>query len=123
VPGAQLVADVIGLSNAIKGADVILTGEGQLDRQSLDGKVVDYLRGAKGAQSWLAVIAAIIHLTDEESLAAGIDLALPLGSGIENRKELYAYAAELLEARGAHAMAEWLELNDPGIEVEDSLHH
>ena len=123
VPGAQLVADVIGLSAAIKGADVILTGEGQLDRQSLDGKVVDYLRGAKGTRSFLAVIAAIIQLNEKESLAAGIDLALPLGSGIENREELFEFAAELLEARGEQAIAEWLKLNDSGVEVRDPLQH
>ena len=119
VPGAQLVADAIGLSDAIEGADVILTGEGQLDRQSLDGKVVDYLRGAKGTQSWLAVIAAIILLNEKESSAAGIDLALPLASEIEDREELFEYAAELLEARGAHAIAKWLELNDSDGGVED----
>ncbi|TQO20972.1 glycerate kinase [Rhodoglobus vestalii] len=111
-PGAQLVADVIGLSEAIASADVILTGEGRLDQQSLDGKVVDYLRRAKGPESWLAVVAAINHLTPEESAAAGIDLVLPLGSGIENRKELFHYAAQLLEARGAHAVAEWLDVNE-----------
>lgn len=117
VPGAQLVADAIGLSDAIERADVILTGEGRLDQQSLDGKVVDYLRGAKGTETWLAVVAAVIHLTAEEAAAAGIDLALPLGSGIENRKELFAYAGELLEARGAHACAEWLDLNDPDVDA------
>jgi glycerate kinase len=123
VPGAQLVADVIGLSAAIKGADVILTGEGQLDRQSLDGKVVDYLRGAKDAQSFLAVFAAIIQLNEKELLAAGIDLALPLGTGIENREELFEFAAELLEARGQQAIAEWLKLNESGVEVRKPLQH
>jgi len=112
VPGAELVADAIGLSSAIAAADVILTGEGRLDRQSLDGKVVDYLRRVKSPEAWLAVVAAVIELTPEESTAAGIDLALPLGSGIENRKELFQYAGELLEARGAHAIAEWLDLNE-----------
>jgi len=123
VPGAQLVADAIGLSAAIKGADVILTGEGQLDRQSLDGKVVDYLRGAKDPQSWLAVIAAIIQLNEKESLAAGIDLALPLGTGIETREELFEFAAELLEARGQQAIAEWLKLNESGVVIRNPLQH
>ena len=112
VPGARVVADAIGLSDVIARADVILSGEGRLDHQSLDGKVVDYLRAAKSTESWLAVVGGTIGLTPEESTAAGIDLALPLGSGIENRKELFQYAAELLEARGAHAIAEWLDLNE-----------
>ena len=112
VPGAQLVADAIGLTEVMRNADVILTGEGRLDHQSLDGKVVDYLRGAKNPTSWLVVVAGENHLTPEESAAAGIDLTLPLGTGIQNRKELFQYAAELLEARGAHAISEWLDLNE-----------
>ncbi|QYH35824.1 glycerate kinase [Salinibacterium sp. M195] len=120
VPGAQLVADAIGLSEAIKIADVILTGEGRLDHQSLDGKVVDYLRGAKNPTAWLAVVAGVNHLTPEESAAAGIDLALPLGTGIQSRKELFQYAGPLLEARGAHAIAEWLDPTDLDAEFDDA---
>ena len=119
VPGAQLVADAIGLSAVIERADVILTGEGRLDHQSLDGKVIDYLRGAKNPTSWLAVIAGENHLTPDESAAAGIDLALPLGTGIQNRKELFQYAGPLLEARGAHAIAEWLDPTDLEAEFDD----
>lgn len=119
VPGAQLVADAIGLSDAITKADVILTGEGRLDQQSLDGKVIDYLRGAKNPTAWLAVVAGVNHLTPEESAAAGIDLALPLGTGIQSRKELFQYAGPLLEARGAHAIAEWLDPTDLEAEFDD----
>jgi glycerate kinase len=121
IPGAELVASAIGLSDAITRADIILTGEGRLDQQSLDGKVIDYLRQAKRSGSWLAVVAGVVHLTPDESSTAGIDLVLPLGSGIENRRELFQYAAELLQARGAHAIAEWLELNEPDESETDSL--
>jgi glycerate kinase len=40
VPGFDLVADHVDLHDRIAAADVIVTGEGFLDRQSLDGKVV-----------------------------------------------------------------------------------
>lgn len=38
VPGFDLVADVVGLDALIAGADLIITGEGSLDEQSLEGK-------------------------------------------------------------------------------------
>jgi glycerate kinase len=119
VRGAQLVADTTGLSAVIASADVIISGEGKLDAQSLDGKVVDYLRSAKSPSSFLVVVAAIIDLTPAQSSAAGINVALPLGSGVENRKELFQYAEHLLEARGAHAIAEWLDPTDLDEEFRD----
>ncbi len=38
VPGAATVADAIGLPRAVVGADVVVTGEGRFDAQSLTGK-------------------------------------------------------------------------------------
>jgi glycerate kinase len=40
VPGVDLVADVLGVDAAIARADLVLTGEGRLDAQSFEGKVV-----------------------------------------------------------------------------------
>ena len=40
VPGFELVADHVELHSRLAAADVVVTGEGYLDRQSLDGKVV-----------------------------------------------------------------------------------
>jgi len=40
VPGFDLVADELGLAEAIEGADLVITGEGFLDDESFDGKVV-----------------------------------------------------------------------------------
>ncbi len=40
VPGFGLVAEATGLARALVGADLVVTGEGYLDRQSLGGKVV-----------------------------------------------------------------------------------
>ena len=38
LPGASLVADAIGLDTAISESDLVLTGEGRLDRQTASGK-------------------------------------------------------------------------------------
>jgi glycerate 2-kinase len=39
-PGLALVAEATGLDSALAGSDVVVTGEGSLDRTSLSGKVV-----------------------------------------------------------------------------------
>jgi glycerate kinase len=40
VPGFALVADELDLASAVRAADLVITGEGHLDRQSFEGKVV-----------------------------------------------------------------------------------
>jgi glycerate kinase len=37
-PGFDVVAEAVGLESKIKGVDVVITGEGSLDRQTLEGK-------------------------------------------------------------------------------------
>jgi len=44
-PGFEVVAAEIGLPDAIEGADLVITGEGQLDAGSFDGKVVGGVLG------------------------------------------------------------------------------
>ena len=45
VPGVDLVCEANGLAGLIAEADLVLTGEGRLDRQSLMGKVVGAVGG------------------------------------------------------------------------------
>lgn len=40
VDGFDLVADEVGLDDLVEGADLVVTGEGHLDAESFDGKVV-----------------------------------------------------------------------------------
>ncbi|MFD0867453.1 glycerate kinase, partial [Tessaracoccus lubricantis] len=42
--GARVVADVIGLREAMEDADLVITGEGSFDAQSFSGKAVDVVR-------------------------------------------------------------------------------
>ncbi|MCW3818200.1 glycerate kinase [Micromonospora sp. DR5-3] len=43
VPGATTIAALVGLADALAGADLLLTGEGRFDETSLTGKVVGSL--------------------------------------------------------------------------------
>ncbi len=44
VPGANAVAEAIGLPDAMTGADIVITAEGRYDHQSESGKVVSRVR-------------------------------------------------------------------------------
>ena len=49
-PGIELVAELSGLADAVEGADLVITGEGRLDSQSLHGKTpVGVARTARAA--------------------------------------------------------------------------
>lgn len=57
-PGAAEVAELIGLTDAIARADVVVTGEGSYDGQSGDGKVPSYLAGLAAEVGVRAMLAA-----------------------------------------------------------------
>ena len=44
IAGVELVAQQVGLEEKIKGADIVITGEGRYDSQSKSGKVVSYVQ-------------------------------------------------------------------------------
>jgi glycerate kinase len=64
VPGFELVADEIGLYDAVEGAALILTGEGHLDRQSFEGKVVGGV--AELGREHGVPVAAIVGVADHD---------------------------------------------------------
>jgi glycerate kinase len=55
-PGVELVMDTVGLGRRVARADLVLTGEGALDLQSLHGKVPDGVIGA----AWAAGVPALV---------------------------------------------------------------
>ncbi|MCV2393964.1 glycerate kinase [Actinotalea sp. M2MS4P-6] len=57
-PGVDLVADAVGLTAALRGADLVLTGEGRVDAQTPHGKVVSGVaRRAREAGARVVVLA------------------------------------------------------------------
>lgn len=57
-PGAEEVARLIGLAEAVADVDVVVTGEGSYDGQSGDGKVPSYVAGLAAASGARAMLAA-----------------------------------------------------------------
>ncbi|PRB58273.1 glycerate kinase [Microbacterium sp. MYb45] len=81
-PGAAEVAELIGLADAIAGADIVITGEGSYDGQSGDGKVPSFLAGLAAAAGTRALLAAgrITADADTALFAASVSLTDLAGS-------------------------------------------
>ena len=71
-PGPDVITDIVGLAARADGADLVITGEGSLDHQSLEGKVPAGV-AAIAAQAGAACLAVAgrIELSDAEMRAAG----------------------------------------------------
>ena len=104
-PGVELVAEAVDLAGAIRSADLVLTGEGRLDRQTLDGKVAaGVCRIAAGAGVPVVVLAGTVHDVRPADLGAAavrpIADGLPLPEALARGPELLRRAtAELITDR------------------------
>ncbi|MFF4893661.1 glycerate kinase [Micromonospora chersina] len=81
VPGATTIAELVGLADALAGADVVLTGEGRFDETSLSGKVVgSLLDSAASAGVRVGVVAGQISGPVPASVSAAVSLVQLAGS-------------------------------------------
>ncbi len=79
ISGVSVVAERIGLAAACAGADLVLTGEGSFDWQSLRGKVVSGVAAAATAEAVpCVVVAGRTTVGRREAAAAGIDSSYSL---------------------------------------------
>ena len=107
-PGVELVAELSGLAEAVAGADLVITGEGRLDAQSLHGKTPVGVARVAQAQG-VPVIALAGSLGDgyQQVREAGIEAAFSLAPGPISLEYACAHAAEELEARAADLARFW----------------
>jgi glycerate kinase len=108
-PGIELMLDMVGFREALGDADLVITGEGSLDEQSLSGKApVGVSSAVRGTGIPVVAVAGRCLLGDEQLRAAGIRAAYPL-SGIEPDPETsIREAARLLSAVGEQIARDWL---------------
>jgi len=112
-PGVELIAELAGLDAALQGADLVFTGEGSLDRQTLLGKTPAGV--ARHAQArGIPVIALAGHLGEgyQALYAAGLTAAFSLTPGPVALADAYAHAAPYLRARAADVMRLWVAANN-----------
>jgi len=98
-PGIDRILDAAGFDRAADGADLVLTGEGTFNRQSLAGKVVSGVARRCRAAGLPAVVLAgsVSEDLEAESVAAlGVAGVFSLVRGPMTEKEAMSRAAELL---------------------------
>lgn len=107
-PGVELVAEVSGLAEALRGADLAITGEGRLDEQSLHGKTpIGVARLAREAGVPLIALAGSLGKGYGRLHEAGIAAAFSLVPGPISLAEAMAGAAGELEARAEELARLW----------------
>ncbi len=101
VPGSALVADAVGLAGALADADLVLTGEGSFDTQSLGGKVVQAVVENAPETCAVVAIAGRVQLTAAQVQDAGLAAAFSIAQGPMSLDELIRGAAVLMEDAAA----------------------
>lgn len=108
VPGAVVVADAVGLDDLIADHDVVVTGEGRFDWQSLHGKVAAEVASRALAHAVPTVVLAGEVLVGRRELsAAGITAAYAVGETPEQVAAALADPAGSLAARAARVARTW----------------
>ncbi|TLP79959.1 glycerate kinase [Nesterenkonia sphaerica] len=103
VPGSAMVSEVLGLQEVLADADLVLTGEGRLDSQSLGGKVVDAVASRAPASCGVVVLAGAVQLSPAQCREAGITAAFSVAAGPAELAELQRGAGQLIHDAAAHA--------------------
>jgi glycerate kinase len=75
--GVGIVMEQAGIENLVRNSDLVITGEGKVDQQTLSGKVVLGLADiCKQYQVPLAVVCGTLLISPEETRSAGITYAV-----------------------------------------------
>ncbi len=111
-PGIELVLDLVGFYRLLDGADLVITGEGSLDEQSLAGKApVGVAQAAARAGVRVVAVAGRNLLSDERLQQAGIFAAYPLNKLEPDVARSMAHASDLLSQVGSTIADDWLSLS------------
>lgn len=106
MPGAGMVLDVMGFDQCLQGADLVITGEGKLDQQSLHGKAA--MTVADHAAAVAVPCYALVGCAEQgidQHLGDRIGGYRVIGVGLEPAASI-ARTAELLEKAAANLIKE-----------------
>jgi glycerate kinase len=106
--GVEVVADLNGLAEALTGADLVLTGEGRFDAQTLRGKTpFGVARVARRQGVPVVVLAGTLGEGYEQLYQHGISAAFALASGPMTLDFACRHAAALLHERARDLARVW----------------
>ncbi|PJT50919.1 glycerate kinase, partial [Streptomyces albidoflavus] len=108
-PGIEVMLDVLGFADALDRADLVITGEGSLDTQTLHGKAPAGVAAAARARGVDTVAVCGRLALDAEALEkAGIRRAYALAEIEPDPERCFSEAGPLLEKIARTLGEEWL---------------
>jgi len=106
--GVEVVAELVGLADAVKGANLVITGEGRFDAQTLRGKTpFGVARVAKQHGVPVIVIAGTLGEGYQALYEHGIDAAFAVTGGPMTLEQACAEAPRLLRERATDIARVW----------------
>ncbi len=123
--GIELVLELVGFDHLLRGADLVITGEGSLDEQSLAGKApvgVAVAAGRADPPVPVVAVAGRTTLSAPRLREAGIARAYPLDVLEPDLATSIAQAKPLLRRIGTHIAQDWLTGSSASSRTTRSLH-
>ncbi|MFT0475696.1 glycerate kinase [Pseudomonas antarctica] len=106
--GVDVVAELVGLAAAMRGADLVITGEGRFDAQTLRGKTpFGVARIAQQQGVPVIVIAGTLGEGYQQMYSHGVAAAFALPSGPMSLEQACSEAPRLLRERAADIARVW----------------
>ncbi|MDR3707522.1 MAG: glycerate kinase [Capsulimonadaceae bacterium] len=110
-PGIDIVLDTVGFDGLLDDADLVITGEGKLDSQTLGGKAIDGVLRRAAARSVPAIaFAGAVEASSAAALAPrGLRAAYGLMEIASSVEDAMSHAGELLEELVAQRIGPFLK--------------
>lgn len=97
--GVQIVIDTVNLAEIIKDADLVITGEGRMDSQTIHGKTpIGIAKTAKLANKPVIAITGCLREDYEVVYEHGIDAVFPIIRQLDSLPEILAQGRQNLES-------------------------
>ncbi|MFP8968534.1 glycerate kinase [Pokkaliibacter sp. CJK22405] len=107
-PGVDLVMKTINLRDAMVDADLVVTGEGRVDSQTIFGKTpYGVAQAAKERNLPVVAVAGSVGQGFESVYEHGIDIVLPIGRGPQTLNEALVEAKANLTRTGRSIASFW----------------
>ncbi|MGI8459549.1 MAG: glycerate kinase [Propionibacteriaceae bacterium] len=108
--GAELVLELLDFATALAEADLVITGEGSLDLQSLAGKgPIGVARAASAADVPAIAVVGHTQLGFDQIRSAGLSAVYPLSDLQPDQRRSIAEAGPLLRSIGSRIAFKWCD--------------
>ena len=106
-PGVETMMDILGFDKMAKSANMIITGEGKVDAQTLAGKVVKgVVDRVRSLNKPVGVVSGAMSLSSEQKKTLGTSNIYPILTDSVTLQEAMANAYDLLVQRTTELMEE-----------------